>query len=54
MSVKGLAHQFYMQFDTGAPHSYIYENSLKSIRALGIEINEVVKHGNRFVETIRI
>ncbi|WP_296381431.1 hypothetical protein [Winogradskyella sp.] len=52
LKIKGLAHHFYMQFDTGAPHSFIYENDLKSLRAIGIDIKEVTKGGERFVEQL--
>lgn len=50
LKIKGLAHDFYMQFDTGAPHSIIYEGQLNSLRALGLEINEIVKDGVRYIE----
>jgi hypothetical protein len=52
LKIEGLAHQFYMQFDTGAPHSFIYENDLKSLRAIGMEIKEVIKGKERFVEQL--
>ncbi|RNC87009.1 MAG: hypothetical protein ED556_06180 [Winogradskyella sp.] len=52
VKINGLSHRFHLQFDTGAPHSYIYENDLKSLRALGIDIKEVEKNGDRFVEQI--
>ncbi|BAO76979.1 hypothetical protein [Winogradskyella sp. PG-2] len=52
LKIEGLAHQFYMQFDTGAPHSFIYENDLKSLRALGMDIKEVTKGEERFVEQL--
>lgn len=52
LKIEGLAHHFYMQFDTGAPHSYIYENDLKSLRALGMDIKEVTKGEERFVEQL--
>ncbi|WP_298899787.1 hypothetical protein [uncultured Psychroserpens sp.] len=52
LKIKGLKHQFYMQFDTGAPHTYIYENDLKSLRDIGIDIKEVSKGEERFVEQL--
>ncbi len=52
LKIDGLAHHFYMQFDTGAPHSYIYENDLKSLRAIGLDLKEVVKDDARYVERL--
>ena len=52
LKIEGLAHQFYMQFDTGAPHSYIYGNNLESLRAIGLDIKEVVKEEVRYVESL--
>ena len=52
LKIEGLAHHFYMQFDTGAPHSFIYENDLKSLRAIGMDIKEVTKGEERFVEQL--
>ncbi|WP_400079093.1 hypothetical protein [Winogradskyella sp. R77965] len=52
LKIEGLTHQFYMQFDTGAPHSFIYENDLKSLRAIGMDIKEVTKGEERFVEQL--
>ncbi len=50
LKIEGLAHHFYMQFDTGAYDSYIYENDLKSLRAIGLDIKEVVIDNARYVE----
>ncbi|WP_299124421.1 hypothetical protein [uncultured Winogradskyella sp.] len=50
LKIKGFAHQFYMQFDTGAYDSFIYENNLKSLRNMGLDIKEVVKDDARYVE----
>ncbi|RZN80964.1 MAG: hypothetical protein EVB11_11030 [Winogradskyella sp.] len=52
VKLNGLTHNFYMQLDTGAPHSFIYENDLKSLRALGMAIKEVTKGEERFVEQL--
>ncbi len=49
---EGFAHQFYMQFDTGAPHSFIYEKDLKSLQALGLNVKEISKGNERFIEQI--
>lgn len=52
LKIQDFAHQFHIQFDTGAPHSYIYENDLKSLRALGLDLKEVIKGEERFVEQL--
>lgn len=52
LKIESLSHRFYMQFDTGAPHSFIYGNDLKSLRAIGLDIKEVVKDEVRYVENL--
>jgi len=41
-----------MQFDTGAPDSFLYEKDIISLKAFGVEMKEVQKDGFRFVESI--
>lgn len=52
LKIEGLAHRFYMQFDTGSPYSFIYENDLNSLRTLGLDIKEVIKDESRYVENL--
>jgi hypothetical protein len=52
LKIEGLPHNFYMQFDTGAYDSFIYGNNLKSLRAIGLDIKEVVKDDVRYVESL--
>lgn len=52
VKMKGLSHQLHMQFDTGSPYSFIYENDLKSLRKIGLHINVVVKGKTSFVEKL--
>lgn len=52
VQIDSLKHNLNMQFDTGAPDSFLYEKDIISLRALGIEIREVKKDGFRFVESI--
>jgi len=52
LKIEGLTHHFYMQFDTGAPHSFIYEKDLNSLRTIGLDIKEVVKDEVRYVESL--
>ena len=50
LKIKGFAHRFHMQFDTGSPHTYIYENDLNALRKLGLDIIEVEKSESRYVK----
>jgi len=50
LKIEGLAHHFYMQFDTGAHTSTIYERQLDVLREMGLEIKEVVKNNVRYIE----
>ena len=52
LKIEGLAHHFYMQFDTGAYNSHIYENDLNSLRTIGIELKEIVKDEARYIESL--
>jgi len=52
LKIKGLTHRFYMQFDTGSPFSFLYENDLISLRKIGLEIEEVVKDEIRYVKKL--
>ena len=54
VQIGDLEHNLNMQFDTGAPDSFLYENDLQSLRKLGYEINEVEKDGLRFVESLEL
>ena len=54
VKIGDLKHNLYMQFDTGAPDSFIYENDLNSLRKLGYDIKEIKKDGYRFVESFEI
>ena len=52
LKIEGLAHHFYMQFDTGSYDSFIYGKDLKSLRAMGLDIKEVIKDNVRYVESL--
>jgi len=52
IKMKGLTQRLFMQFDTGSPYSFIYENDLNSLRAIGLDIKEVVKDETRYVEDL--
>lgn len=53
-SIEEVSHQFYLQFDTGSAFSYIYENALKSLREMGLPLNEVVIDDERYVKKLEI
>jgi len=54
LKIEGLSHRFYMQFDTGSPFSFIYENDVHSLRKMGLNIQEVIKEEERYVEQLDI
>lgn len=49
LKIEGLPHKFYMQFDTGSPYTYIYENDLNSLKELGLDFSVVVQDEARYV-----
>ena len=52
LKIEGFPHNFYMQFDTGAYDSFIYEKNLNALRAMGLEIKEVTNDDGRYVERL--
>jgi len=54
VKILGLPNNFYFQFDTGSPDSFIYENELKSLKDIGLNIKEVLKDEKRYVENINL
>jgi hypothetical protein len=50
VEIEGLKHKFYFQFDTGSPYSYIYENDLKSLKKIGLKLNEIEKEEGFFIK----
>ncbi|WP_115463073.1 hypothetical protein [Winogradskyella aurantiaca] len=54
VKIGTLEHNLHVQFDTGAPNSYIYEKDLISLRKLGCYIKEIKKNGARFVENLEM
>ena len=51
--IEGLSHKFYMQFDTGSPNTFIYENDLKSLKRVGLNFKEIVIEDERYVQNIK-
>ena len=47
-----MAHKFYFQFDTGAPSTLIYGNTLKSLINYGLDAKEIEKEEKKFIENI--
>ncbi len=52
LKIEGFSHKFYMQFDTGSPYTYIYENDLKSLKNIGVAYKEVIKDDERYVKNL--
>lgn len=54
VQIGNLQHNLNMQFDTGAPDSFLYEKDLISLRNLGYTFEEVEKDGFRFVKSLKL
>ncbi|MFK7953153.1 MAG: hypothetical protein AB8B73_09920 [Ekhidna sp.] len=54
VKLEGLSHKLHMQFDTGSPYSFIYENDLKSLRKVGIHFKEIIKGNTKYIESIEL
>lgn len=52
LKIEGLPHKLYMQFDTGSPYTYIYENDLASLKKLGLNLEIVVEEDARYVKRL--
>jgi len=52
LKIGNLPHKFYLQFDTGAPSTLIYGNTLQSLEASGVHINEVIKDEAPYLESL--
>lgn len=52
VKIKGILNPLYFQFDTGAPTTFIYGNTLKSLRDAGVAIEETVKEGRPYVQSL--
>ncbi|MEL6945424.1 MAG: hypothetical protein AAFO82_22455, partial [Bacteroidota bacterium] len=52
LAFQGLPYRFYVQFDTGSPHTYIYENALKSLQEIGLDVKLIEKEGAKYVESL--
>lgn len=50
LKIEGLPHKFYMQFDTGSPYTYIYENDLISLNDLGLNLEVVIEEDARYIK----
>ncbi len=52
LKIDSFSNNFYFQFDTGSPYSFIYENGLKSLKEAGLNFKEVIKKENRYIESL--
>lgn len=48
--IEGFAHNFYMQFDTGSPYTFIYGNDVASLKKIGLDLEVVVKDDAKYVK----
>jgi len=52
MKIEGVLHKFYLQFDTGAPSTLVYGNTLKSLKKIGVDFKEIVKDDALYIENL--
>lgn len=50
--IKGMPNKFYMQFDTGAPSTLIYGNTLKSLKEYDLNVKEVIKEDKLYIQNL--
>lgn len=50
LMISGIPFKFYLQFDTGAPTTLIYGNTLKALQAHGLNITEIRKDDKHYIE----
>jgi len=53
-TIKGIPRKFSFQFDTGSPHSFIYEKPLKSLMAHGMEVNKSEGKGDWLAKNVQL
>jgi len=53
VKMDDLPFNFYMQFDTGSPYSYIYEKQLKSLQSFGLDLDEIEIEDQKYVKDIQ-
>ncbi|MEM1219763.1 MAG: hypothetical protein AAGH79_12670 [Bacteroidota bacterium] len=54
VQIRGFDIPFYLQFDTGAPSSILYQNTLESLRGIGLDYEETIIEERSFVKGIPI
>jgi len=52
VKIKGIPHKLAMQFDTGSPTTYLYENDLKSLEIAGLEYEELKIAKEHYVDKL--
>ncbi|MFK7924005.1 MAG: hypothetical protein AB8H47_18750 [Bacteroidia bacterium] len=52
VKLGNFSQKFYLQFDTGAPTTIIYGNTLQSLKEHGLAFNEVVKDDRAMIEKL--
>lgn len=54
VTIEGVARKFRIQFDTGTPHSTIYEKPLESLIAQGVKFETEGEKGKRMAKNIQL
>lgn len=54
LKIEGIPHNFYFQFDTGAPTTIIYGNTLESLRAFGEDFKTTIKNKHLYLDSLNM
>jgi len=54
LRIKGIPHNFYFQFDTGAPTTVIYGNTLESLKNFGKDFKIITKDEHLYLDSLNI
>ncbi|TMM53282.1 hypothetical protein FEE95_19640 [Maribacter algarum] len=54
LKIKGIPHNFYFQFDTGAPTTIIYGNTLRSLKLIKKDFSTISKDENLYLDSLNI
>lgn len=54
VSFEGVSQQFYFQFDTGSPTTFIYGNSIPSLKNIGVNVLVESKDENQYVKQLNL
>jgi len=54
LKIEGIPHKFYFQFDTGAPNTIIYGNTLESLKTFGKDFKTITKDESLYLDSLNI